>query len=127
MAVNAILPAVLSGVSIAAVVLLGVWRTLAHYERRNDKAHGELGDAITSAETRLGQRIDRLDEQFDDERAQRKTTFVGQAHGRQRHHVQIVNQTVPAALRRASATTLSRSGASSSTSTRTTRSRRPRT
>ena len=27
-------------------------------EKRNDKAHAELLDAITSAETRLGQRID---------------------------------------------------------------------
>ena len=36
--------------SIAAVVL-----------KRNDKAHAELRDAITSAETRLGERIDGLD------------------------------------------------------------------
>ena len=65
METSGIVPAVLGGMSIAAVVLLGVWRMLAHYERRNDKAHGELRDAITSAETRLGQRIDRLDERFE--------------------------------------------------------------
>ena len=61
MEMSGMVPAVLSGMSIAAVVLFGVWRMLAHYEKRNDKAHGELRDAITSAETRLGQRIDGLD------------------------------------------------------------------
>ena len=37
---------------------------LAHYEKRNDKAHGELRDAITAAETRLGQRMDRLHDDY---------------------------------------------------------------
>ena len=61
MEMSGMVPAVLGGMSIAAVVLLGVWRMLAHYEKRNDKAHAELRDAITSAETRLGQRIEGLD------------------------------------------------------------------
>jgi len=65
MEMSEMVPAVLSGMSIAAVVLFGVWRMLAHYEKRNDKAHAELRDTITAAETRLatqlGQRIDGLD------------------------------------------------------------------
>ena len=61
MEMSGMVPAVLSGMSIAAVVLFGVWRMLAHYEKRNDKAHAELRDTITAAETRLGQRIDGLD------------------------------------------------------------------
>ena len=35
MEMSGMVPAVLSGMSIAAVVLLGVWRMLAHYEKRN--------------------------------------------------------------------------------------------
>ena len=61
MEMSEVVPAVLGGMSIAAVVLLGVWRMLAHYEKRKDKAHAELRDAITSAETRLGHRIEGLD------------------------------------------------------------------
>ena len=69
MEMDGIVPAVLAGMSVAAIVLLGMWRMLAHFEKRNDKAHGELRDAITSSatrlETRLGTRFDRLETRFD--------------------------------------------------------------
>ena len=69
MEMEGIVPAVLAGMSVAAMVLLGMWRMLAHYEKRNDKAHGELRDAITASatrlETRLENRFDRLETRFD--------------------------------------------------------------
>lgn len=69
MEMDGIVPAVLAGMSVAAIVLLGMWRMLAHYEKRNDKAHGELRDAITASatrlETRLENRFDRLETRFD--------------------------------------------------------------
>ena len=54
--------AVLSGMSISAVVLFGVWRMLAHYEQRNDKAHAELRKAIE----RQGEVIERQGETLRD-------------------------------------------------------------
>ena len=48
MEINAIVPAVVAGMSIAVILLPGMWRMLAHYGERNDKAHRELRDAITS-------------------------------------------------------------------------------
>ena len=65
MEIDGIVPAVLAGMSVAAVLLLGMWRMLAYYEKRNDKAHGELRDAITSSATRLENRFDRLETRFD--------------------------------------------------------------
>ena len=64
MEISEMLSAVLSGMSIAVVVLLGTWRMLAHYEKRNDRAPGELRDAITASETRLELRIDRLQDEM---------------------------------------------------------------
>ena len=69
MEMSGIVPAVLAGMSIAAVLLLGMWRMLAHYEKRNDKAHGDLRDAIISTATRLENRLDnrfdRIETRFD--------------------------------------------------------------
>ena len=56
MEMSAIVPAVLAGMSSGAVLLPGMWRMLAHYEKRNEKAHGDLRDAITSTATQLEKR-----------------------------------------------------------------------
>ena len=54
MEITGIVPAI----GTVTAVLLGVWRMLAHYEKRNDEAHAELGRSIEAAETKLGQRIE---------------------------------------------------------------------
>ena len=59
MEMSGIVPVVLAGMSSAAVLLLGMWRMLAHYEKRNDEAHRELRDAITGTATRLADRNDK--------------------------------------------------------------------
>ena len=56
MEMGGIVPAVLAGMSSGAVLLLGIWRMLAHYEKRKEKAYGDLRDAITSTATRLEKR-----------------------------------------------------------------------
>lgn len=44
-----ILTLVMVVISTATTVLFGVWRIAAHYETRNEKAHGELRAAIDKA------------------------------------------------------------------------------
>ena len=48
-----VLTIILTGVSVTAGVLLGVWRMLAHYETRNDAAHTELGRRIDGMNKRI--------------------------------------------------------------------------
>ena len=64
-----ILTIILTGVSVTAGVLLGVWRMLAHYETRNDAAHAELGRRIDGVRTELGGRIDKTNDRMDELRA----------------------------------------------------------
>ena len=65
MEMSGMVPAVLGGMSIAAVVLLGVWRMLAHYEKRNNKAHGKphASSRRVAAEHRHGPAARRLKQQ----------------------------------------------------------------
>ncbi|MYN66398.1 MAG: hypothetical protein F4X11_15420 [Acidobacteria bacterium] len=60
-----VLTIILTGVSVTAGVLLGVWRMLAHYESRNDAAHAELGRRIDGARVELGARIDEMGKRID--------------------------------------------------------------
>ena len=60
-----VLTIILTGVSVTAGVLLGVWRMLAHYETRNDAAHAELGRRIDGVRTELGRRIDEMNKRTD--------------------------------------------------------------
>lgn len=53
-----VLTIILTGVSVTAGVLLGVWRMLAHYETRNDAAHAEL-------RSELGRRIEEMNKRID--------------------------------------------------------------
>lgn len=52
----AVIATVLTGLG----VLLGVWRLLATYEARNDRAHAALTERIDRAHAALTGRIDRL-------------------------------------------------------------------
>ena len=61
MEISEMVPALLGGMSIAAVVLLGVRLMLGPNEKRYENAPVEPRDAITSAKTRLRQGIDELD------------------------------------------------------------------
>ena len=51
---------VIATVLTGAGVLLGVWRLLATYEARNDRAHEALSARIDQANSALTARIDRL-------------------------------------------------------------------
>lgn len=62
---NEVLTIILTGVSVTAGVLLGVWRMMAHYETRNDAAHAELGRRIDGVRTELGRHIDEVNKRID--------------------------------------------------------------
>ena len=49
-----------TAIGTVVVVLFGVWRMLAHYETRNDRAHEQLGRRIDAVRAELSTRIDRL-------------------------------------------------------------------
>lgn len=61
MEITEIIAPVLGGMSVVAAVLLGVWRIIAHYEKRKDVAHAELrrdvktlGSDVTNLRERMG-------------------------------------------------------------------------
>ena len=58
MEMSGIVPAVLTGMTIAAILLPGMWRMLANRQKRNDEAHRNLRDAITRTATQLADRND---------------------------------------------------------------------